>query len=1167
MRALLEMMAPQVHECDHATTAEILHTGSQESLTVELVRLLMYLETNNMVYMFKDLTGYNINLQDSENMMGFLRRLGFLTKTNVNKLARSADPTSQVFLERLLYHSLPDEKNLDVLGWLVPDHFDINHFVQRHERARSCLGSSWWDDSGSKTLLQASSMLGNIQAVGLLLDLGADPYDNGGQSGTCPLEYAAGLRDHDRATDITYLLLSKPTMRSSEFHGGALDGALEAAITRANNKLIPRLLSERQHLGHGTTSSKHFTAAARHGDVDTIHLLAGHALRTGDGTIMLPEDILFSVLLEADMYYSLDKLCDKLNCILDLGADPAVSVCCGDCGQAFILENLVGKWWRERTQDLQREENYILHVARILREHGCPPERPKFIPGRSHDGKPSSLQLAISRGYPRVVAYLLDWGAEIDYYCQDLRCAESQECKHVIDPEIDDLARAGSPLLTALSNKQTEIAKMLLRRNPNLRLHGGERTLAVENDDTDLVTILLQMEPCEKDECEDLLEHAVSWRSPRSIELLMSMDMNDRATFAPATILRAALICHDHDKIYQQLKVCDYDSRSLFEAVFQSTRSKDYHVIVEHLLKTRQPTPNDRFEICAVALAAYHDMYLTSLLIKSFRQGPWISYFPCPLQELPQGREGHPQHILNYAARVDRFMSDVDTGRTFFGTLFTFGVSAKGMHLEIADNFTAETWKELIAAGADPDLQELLLHAVRRNMLAHVEVLCQAKVPLDMMCTFKPRIALGSISRTAVQVAVESGSPEMLQLLLQYGADVKRPTGYLRGANCLQLAAGAGNIGLVRFFLDKGAQVNAKRSFFDGRTAIEIAAEHGRLDVLKLLLLQDEHLFKTLAERYQFIRAAKFAEKHCHGVIVEMLRQHISWDISDQRLFDDCGQMVIRLDDMTQKPLECETSDPDFFQILEVEAGRQRLKDIYDIEGIEHWIGERAEEVPDVCSRSLSGCGSVAEGDMPAGDVLATSQRRERPKIMRPADEVGIQVEHSSGKSLHSELTAQHGGIRDDSAELGDLHVDQITGQPVKPGHSWSPISGSLGVMQGMAPQAIRHQPKDPMWLEMQDDDLDEMMQDLSGGLAIEGSGSTWEALAHQPAAHTVSRHHGMVLGEVLDEAPDTNDMGDDAVEHNGVDDISADRSHVQHFNWGFWDDELFELHSGQYES
>lgn len=1176
MRALLEMIAPQVHECDHATTAQILHTGSQESLAVELVRLLIYLQTNNMVDKIKEITGCNINLQESADMMGFLRRLGLLTKTNVNNLARSADPTSQVFLERLLHHSIADEESFDVLGWLVPSHFDINHFVRinRYVGARSL-----WIHRDSRTLLQASSLSGNIQAVGLLLDLGADPYDNVGQSGTWPLEYAAGLWDHDRATAIADLLLSKQALGSSESVEGAFNGALEAAITRANNKLIVRLLSERQRLEHGTIGSNHFANAAQNGDVDTIRLLAGHALRTGNGTIELPKDSLFLALSQSKSYSSLNSVCDKLNYLLGLGAESNVSVCCDECGEAFILENLVGKVWMDPTQDsqLELEEDWILRVAQILREHGCPPDRPKSISGRSHAAEPSSLQLAIARGYPRVVAYLLDWGAEIDYYYQGHHFPGTTNCLHYIDPIAASQATARSPLLTALKSEQTqtEIAKMLLRRKPNLRLRGGERTLAMRSDDTELVTMLLQMRPFDKDECENLLEHALSWRSRRSIELLMSMEMRGQAAFAPATILRAALIIHDHEKIHQQLEVCDYDPQALCEAVVQSNGSTDYHKIVERILKTRQPAPNNRFEICAVAFAAIdQDMYLTGVLIESFRQGPWITSFPPHRKDngkrLPLWKinwQNPSTHILNHVAR-DR----ADDGTPVFKTLLNFDIPAKGMHLDIRDDFTAETLKELIAAGADQGLQGLLLQAVGENKLAHVEVLCEAKVPLNMMRTFMPRYGPGTVSRTAVQVAVESGSPEMLQLLLQYGADVKQPAGYIRGATCLQLAAGAGSIGLVRFLLDKGAQVNAKRSLFDGRTAIELAAEHGRLDVLKLLLLQDEHLFQTIPERYQFIRAARFAEKDGHGVIVEMLRQHISWESDDQRQFheiqgerDTTHSMVFQLDEITQKPLESEICDPEFLDTLKHEAGYARLKNI-DIEGIEKWIGERVEEESDGSYRRWSGCSSAAEGGIPAKDAQAITQDQETPERTWPAGKARIQAEHPSGKSLPSGLMPPHDGIHDASANPVDLHLDQVTRQPAMQGHACLPISESLKAVQAVAPQDISHHPQDPMWLEMQDDDMDEMMRDLSGGLATQSSSSAWEALAHRPAARKLSRKHGMVLGEVLDGAPDIDDMGDDAVDHNGVENTVADRSHVQHFNWGIWDDESFAFHLEAYQ-
>lgn len=1174
MRAVLEVLAPQVHDGDHETTAEILHTGTQDSIAVELVRLLIYLETNNMVHRFKEITGCKINLSHPANMLGFLRRLGFLTKANIAWLGNSANPTNQVFLERLLDHSIVDEASFDVLDWLVPRHFDISHPVQ--------IPSYYWIDTSrhyqyaeeqieasttrsSRTMLQASSLAGNTHAVGLLLDLDADPFEDGVYRDYSPLECAASLIHHDRATIIADSLLSAPTKCSPEHRKNALEGAFQLAIERANTKLILRLLSERKRLGYGTISSQHLKIAAERADCDTIRLLIDQAPHS----ISLPRDILFSAISENNPRHELDLLLDKLNYLLDLGANPAVSRCRRGCGRGFILDYVIG--FSVRFEDQQIGEDFALSLADIMRKHGCPPERPKPSVGEEYE--PSALQAAIYLGYPLLVEYLLDWGMNIDHYQDDAdsKASACEECNLHTEDWFEYL-EGRSPLLTALEHQETEIAKMLLRWNTNLKLRGGEQKLAMKSgDDTELVTMLLQAGTADIDGWEDFLEQAILWRNPRSTRILLSMDKDVHANIDTVTLLLAALITRDYDEAYRLVGVCHYHSRALFEAVILSHRSRDYLKIVERLLEIRLPTPNDGFEIRAVASAAIHqDMYLMAILMECFGQGPWVARFPRVREGhdeylsrwVPEGDQpGSPMHILNYGAKLDKYHENA----TIIETLLEFGIPANGMYLDISDDLTAEIWKQLIAAGADPNHKGPLLHAVKSNMLEYVEVLCEAKVLLNTMHS----VRTGGRSRTAIQIAVESGSPKMLQMLLHHGADVEYPAGYYGGATCLQLAAGAGNIGLVRLLLDKGAKVNAKRSLFHGRTAIETAAENGRLDVLKLLLLQDEHLFQTTAGRYQFIRAAKLAEMNGRGSIVKMLKHHINWDSDDQRLFNeirDFNHLIIHLDEMTQKLLDSDKRDPDFGIDVHATSRKAGFENVYDIVGIEQWIGGLAEDVHDWTGTDDSSGRSNSErrDDLTPNSVSATSQHRAeiRAKTM-PVGWPNSQAEFEWDVHQNGELTSAcedfHGPFDDPS----DLNGDGTSKEPMGQCHAWTMNLESRAADHAWAHQATCHADEEPVLLESQDNGIEIGIHQVQYTQAMQVR--MWEGLAHRPVAQNVSQKPGILQGEVvLDEKLEVNDSDGDAVESNGVEDVGeADQLYAQCFNWGFWDDESFALHSG----
>lgn len=1052
MLAVLEVIVPQGYPGGHALMAHEIHHGSLDSLTMRMLWLLIYLETNNMVHRFYAITGCNINFSLPGKLLDFLRQTGFLTKANIAWLATSSSHTNQSFLNRLLRHAIFDEKKTDVLGWLVPGYFNINHSV------KSRFGPS-------RSLLYASSQAGNTEAVRLLLELGAeDIYETIGTPENSPLECAAGLGDDDRALVITDLLLSKSTGSSPQCQMNALEGALEMAIERSHTKLILRLLSEFERRGHGTISSRYATFAAEYADCDTIRILVNQNLRSGSGSINLPGTILFSAIMESGEV-ELDFLTEKLTYLLSCGADPAVPRCEKGCGRGFILDYVIHFSMREDNEG----ENLALGLAELMRKHGCPPVRPKPVSGPDYD--PSALQLAIRLGYPRLAEYLLDWGVDIDHYQEHFHCV-CVECDVHSELEWDETEDGCSPLLTALRHRQTDIAKMLLKRNPNLKLHGGERDLAVELDDTELVTMLLQAGSADVEEWSKLLTTAISYKSSNSTRMLLSMINKDLASVDDTTILRASLFIGDKENAYQQAAFCNYNSQILFEAVLQSHTSKDYHKIVESILNERRPSPNDDFEVGAVASAAIHnDTYLMRILMKCMGQGPWVAHFPYTRESYwaedgglsrwdPNNEHVPPIHILNYAAKLDIFGKD----STVLQTMLKLGITANGMYLDISDDLAAESWKQLIAAGADPNHEHPIHDAARWNMLAHVKVLCEAKVPLDMVQS----VAFGR-SRAAVQSAVESHNPKMLQLLLDNGAIVECPAGFNCGATCLQLAIGTGDIGLVCLLLNKGTKVNAKRALISGRTAIEIAAERGRLDILKLLLLRGEQLFQTAAERYQFIRAASLAKWEGHEPIVEVLRQHVDWNGNDQRLFEQSKKIYddrngAYLDGMTEKLLDSERQSADQWARRQMERRNAGKESAYDIPGFEEWLRESTEEEAD---------------DNQTGELMSAYQHAQ--------DDLGDRT------NLCGDLTGEHSA---------------------RQSHAWGSGAETRESLHTSAAQPFHYQNSSPAWFEMQENDIG-MMQDLLGGM--DDLDSTWESLGLGIETQNLNQEPGMVLGEVMD--------------------------------------------------
>jgi hypothetical protein len=86
---------------------------------------------------------------------------------------------------------------------------------------------------------------------------------------------------------------------------------------------------------------------------------------------------------------------------------------------------------------------------------------------------------------------------------------------------------------------------------------------------------------------------------------------------------------------------------------------------------------------------------------------------------------------------------------------------------------------------------------------------------------------------TALRLAVSLGHQEIVQILLDAGADVNAQSLYF-GSTPLWIAAGEGHLEIVRTLLDAGADVNAQND--GGTTALSNAASEAQRDIVRMLL-------------------------------------------------------------------------------------------------------------------------------------------------------------------------------------------------------------------------------------------------------------------------------------------------------------------------------------------
>jgi len=203
-------------------------------------------------------------------------------------------------------------------------------------------------------------------------------------------------------------------------------------------------------------------------------------------------------------------------------------------------------------------------------------------------------------------------------------------------------------------------------------------------------------------------------------------------------------------------------------------------------------------------------------------------------------------------------------------------LSRKGHHADF------EVIRKLLDYGCDPNStvthlthsepnirQTALLEAIDTGSTDLVKLL------IDSGARVSHEANLG-LKRTPLQKAVEVDSLEIVTLLLEVGADVNARPAERGGATAFQLAAIRGNRIIAAKLFDYGANLHAPPAHINGRGPLEGAAENGRVQMIFFLWEVNKGWFDIEVCR----RAMELAEGNgfmaCRGAIAELSQKRVA---------------------------------------------------------------------------------------------------------------------------------------------------------------------------------------------------------------------------------------------------------------------------------------------------
>jgi ankyrin repeat protein len=211
----------------------------------------------------------------------------------------------------------------------------------------------------------------------------------------------------------------------------------------------------------------------------------------------------------------------------------------------------------------------------------------------------------------------------------------------------------------------------------------------------------------------------------------------------------------------------------------------------------------------------------------------------------------------------------------------------------------------LLNAGADPSLGSSIVYAAKASDVGLVSALLQKGADIDHVSDPDDEYAIGRNTnalhhavlesnlemirflinqgadpnvnmrktRSIIKLATDLGDMEIVQVLIEAGADCNSASSPDFPLNPLQTAVGMGDFELVEYFISVDADINWPAQRYKGRTALQMAVERGNADMVKFLLGCGAHVNAPAAE-IRGVTALQAAVSQGRLDLIELLRRN-----------------------------------------------------------------------------------------------------------------------------------------------------------------------------------------------------------------------------------------------------------------------------------------------------